>query len=134
MPWWKLCENVALCNGKKKLKSTQCKLIVLEVRLVCNAMHTQTMEAQTAPGSKTGTRESIKEGSATMFSAGGKVLAPSYALHKSFPDVKPETLTANLSVVFHVKIEQKQSGHVGLNIASSAAARVRCLFLPRRPL
>ena len=25
-----------------------------------------------------------------------KVLAPSYALHKSFPDVKPETLTANI--------------------------------------
>eukprot|EP00435_Cladocopium_sp_Y103_P016422 s462_g4.t1 len=59
-----------------------------------------------------------------MLSAGSKVLAPSYALHKSFPDVKPETLTANLSGVF----EKLQHDNVDKNrVLSDLEADAICL-------
>ena len=71
--------------------------------IIYSYIPTQAMEPQTTTSKRA--REPFfkpskisKKGCAMMLSAGSKVLAPSYALHKSFPDVKPETLTAVVSL------------------------------------
>lgn len=101
--WKQLCESCTECCTDKKY--TMRGDSFWKKALLCiiySYIPTQAMEPQTTTSKRA--REPFfkpskisKKGCAMMLSAGSKVLAPSYALHKSFPDVKPETLTAVVS-------------------------------------